>query len=145
MAPRPNLRMRTAVRRRKRRGRRRTLPTLQRFVRARWHTFRTARKAVFVSPPTVRTVVILAAILLCWLGVNWTYHAFNKPTEVLFETLRESGFTNAVIEGASEKFFILSNKKIPDQELVKFQKRFFSVPVPLKRSGKTISGTVTFD
>jgi hypothetical protein len=70
MAPRPNQRMRTAVCRRKRRARR--------------HTFRTARKAVLASPPTVRTVVILATLLLCWLGVNWTYHAFNKPTEVLF-------------------------------------------------------------
>jgi hypothetical protein len=70
MAPRPNQRMRTAVCRRKRRARR--------------HTFRTARKAVLASPPTVRTVVILATILLCWLGVNWTYHAFNKPAEVLF-------------------------------------------------------------
>ena len=84
MAPRPNQRMHTTVCRRKRRGRRRTLPTLQRFVRARRHTFRTARKAVLASPPTVRTVVILATLLLCWLGVNWTYHAFNKPTEVLF-------------------------------------------------------------
>jgi hypothetical protein len=62
--------MRTAVCRRKRRARR--------------HTFRTARKAVLASPPTVRTVVILATLLLCWLGVNWTYHAFNKPAEVLF-------------------------------------------------------------
>jgi hypothetical protein len=70
MAPRPNQRMCTAVCRRKRRARR--------------HTFRTARKAVLASPPTVRTVVILATLLLCWLGVNWTYHAFNKPTEVLF-------------------------------------------------------------
>ena len=46
--------------------------------------FRAVRKAVLASPPTVRTVVILAAILMCWLGVNWTYHAFNKPSEVLF-------------------------------------------------------------
>jgi hypothetical protein len=70
MAPRPNQRMCAAVCRRKRHARR--------------HTFRTARKAVLASPPTVRTVVILATILLCWLGVNWTYHAFNKPAEVLF-------------------------------------------------------------
>jgi len=39
---------------------------------------------VLASPPTARIVVILATILLCWLGVNWTYHAFNKPAEVLF-------------------------------------------------------------
>ena len=65
-------------------ARRLTLKTLRRFVCARWHTFRAARKAVLASPPTVRTVVILATILLCWLGVNWAYHAFNKPTEVFF-------------------------------------------------------------
>ena len=41
-------------------------------------------KAVLASPPTVRAVVILSGVLLIWLGVNWTYHAFNKPTEVLF-------------------------------------------------------------
>ena len=46
--------------------------------------FRAVMKAVLASPPTVRTVVISAAILMCWLGVNWAYHAFNKPSEVLF-------------------------------------------------------------
>ena len=39
---------------------------------------------MLASPPTARIVVILATILLCWLGVNWAYHAFNKPTEVFF-------------------------------------------------------------
>jgi len=61
-----------------------TIATLRRFVRARWRTFRTVRKAVFASPPTVRAVVILATILLLWLGINWAYHAVNKPAEVLF-------------------------------------------------------------
>ena len=28
--------------------------------------------------------MILATILMVWLGVNWAYHAYNKPTEVLF-------------------------------------------------------------
>ncbi len=46
--------------------------------------FRAVTKAVLASPPTVRTVVILVAILMGWLGANWTYHAFNKPSEVLF-------------------------------------------------------------
>ena len=41
-------------------------------------------KAVLASPPTVRAIVISAAILLLWLGVNWAYHAYNKPTEVFF-------------------------------------------------------------
>lgn len=41
-------------------------------------------KAVLASPPTVRAVVILSGVLLLWLGVNWAYHAYNKPTEILF-------------------------------------------------------------
>ncbi|HEY5627141.1 MAG TPA: lytic transglycosylase domain-containing protein [Nitrospira sp.] len=36
------------------------------------------------SPPSVRVVVILSALLLLWFGINWTYHAFYKPSEVLF-------------------------------------------------------------
>ena len=64
--------------------RRLTVKTLRRFVHAHWRTFRAARKAVFTSPPAVRAVVILSGILLLWFGVNWAYHAFNKPTEVLF-------------------------------------------------------------
>jgi hypothetical protein len=57
---------------------------LRRFIRARWRTFRTVNKAVLASPPTLRTVVILATILLCLLGINWAYHAVDKPTEILF-------------------------------------------------------------
>lgn len=71
-------------RRRKRRGRRITRGSLRRSLRARWRIFRKVTKAVLASPPTVRAVVILAVILMSWLGVNWTYHAFNKPSEVLF-------------------------------------------------------------
>jgi hypothetical protein len=41
-------------------------------------------RAVLASPPTVRAVVISVLILLLWLGVNWTYHAYSKPTEILF-------------------------------------------------------------
>jgi len=74
----------TPLRRRKRRGRRIKLASLRRFIRARWRMFRKVTKAVLASPPTVRTVVILAAILICWLGANWTYHTFNKPSEVFF-------------------------------------------------------------
>jgi len=61
-----------------------TPATLRRSVRARWRMFRRVTKAVLASPPTVRAVVILAAILMGWLGVNWSYHAFNKPSEILF-------------------------------------------------------------
>ena len=41
-------------------------------------------RAVLASPPTVRAVVISVLILLLWLGSNWTYHAYYKPTEILF-------------------------------------------------------------
>lgn len=71
-------------RRQKRRGRRITRGSLRRSLRARWRIFRKVTKAVLASPPTVRAVVILAVILMSWLGVNWAYHAFNKPSEVLF-------------------------------------------------------------
>jgi hypothetical protein len=53
-------------------------------MRTRWRTFRTVRKAILAWPPTVRTVVILATTFLFLLGINWTYHAFNKPAEILF-------------------------------------------------------------
>jgi hypothetical protein len=58
--------------------------TVRRFLRVRWQTFRAARKAVLASPPSVRAVVILSTILLCWFSLNWAYHAFNKPTEIFF-------------------------------------------------------------
>ena len=52
--------------RRKRRGRRVTLASLRRSGRARLRMFRKITKAVLASPPTVRTVVILVVILVCW-------------------------------------------------------------------------------
>ena len=84
MASRPNRHTPTHPRRRKRRGCRRTFRTFWRFLRARWKTTRRVMKAVLASPPTVRAVVLSALILLLWLGVNWAYHAFNKPREILF-------------------------------------------------------------
>ncbi len=84
MPSRPNHRTPKRPRRKRRRGRRIKIATLQRFARARWRTFRAVGKALLASPPTLRTVVILSGILLLCLGVNWAYHAFNKPTEVLF-------------------------------------------------------------
>ena len=80
MPSRPNLRSP----RRRRSRRRRTLKTFWRFLRARWKTSRRILKAVLASPPSVRAVVILSAILLFWLGVNWAYHAYYKPSEILF-------------------------------------------------------------
>ena len=84
MPTRPNHRTSTHPRQRKRRRRRLTLKTVRRSMRARWRMFRAVRKAVLASPPIVRAVVILTTILMFLLGVNWTYHAFNKPAEILF-------------------------------------------------------------
>ena len=84
MRSRPNHRTPQPARRQKRRRHRLTLKTIRRFARARWRTFRAVGKAVLASPPTLRTVMLLSGILLLWFGVNWTYHAYNKPAEVLF-------------------------------------------------------------
>jgi hypothetical protein len=61
-----------------------TLVTLRRFVRARRRAFRPVLKMFQTGPPTVRAVVILTTTLMFLLSVNWTYHAFNKPAEILF-------------------------------------------------------------
>jgi hypothetical protein len=42
------------------------------------------RKALAASPPMVRILVGAVLVLLMWASVNWTYHAINKPSEVLF-------------------------------------------------------------
>ena len=84
MPSRPNHRTPTHPRRRKWRGYRMTLATLRRFVRARRREFRPVLKTFHTWPPTVRAVVILTTTLMFLLGVNWTYHAFNKPAEILF-------------------------------------------------------------
>lgn len=80
MPPRPNLR----TPRRRRSRHRRTLKTIFRFTRRRWRELRKVSKAVLKSPPTLRAITILSALLLLWLGINWSYHAFDKPSEVLF-------------------------------------------------------------
>jgi hypothetical protein len=84
MTSRPNHRTPKHARQHKRRRHRLTLKTLRRFARARWRTFHAVAKAVLASPPTLRSVVLLSSILLLWFGVNWAYHAYNKPSEVLF-------------------------------------------------------------
>jgi hypothetical protein len=84
MSSRPNRHTPKRSRRRTRRGRRRTFSAFGRFLRARWKTSRRVMQAVLKSPPTLRVTIILAGLLLLWLGVNWAYHAFNKPSEVLF-------------------------------------------------------------
>ena len=84
MPSRPNQRTPKRPRRKRRRGRHLTFKTLRRFARVRWRTFRAVGKAVLASPPTIRASVILSGILLLWFGVNWAYHTYNKPSEVLF-------------------------------------------------------------
>ena len=83
MASRSHLRANRAAPRRRRRRRIR-LATVRRFARSRGRACRAFMRAVLASPPTVRAVVISVLILLLWLGVNWTYHAYSKPTEILF-------------------------------------------------------------
>ena len=61
-----------------------TFTTLRRFVREGWRALRAITRAVLASPPIVRALLIPALLFLLWLGVNWAYHAFNKPTEILF-------------------------------------------------------------
>jgi hypothetical protein len=61
-----------------------TLTSLWRFVRECWRPLRAVMRAVLASPPIVRAVVIPALLFLLWFSVNWAYHAFNKPTEILF-------------------------------------------------------------
>jgi Transglycosylase SLT domain len=84
MPSRPNHRTPTHSRQRKQRRHRLTLKTLRRFLRARWRTFRTVRKALLAWPPTVRAVVMLATTFLFLFGINWAYQAFHKPAEILF-------------------------------------------------------------
>jgi hypothetical protein len=84
MRSRSNHRTPQPARRHKRRRHRIKIATLRRFARARWRTFRAVGKAILASPPTLRTIMLLSGILLIWLGVNWAYHAFNKPAEILF-------------------------------------------------------------
>ena len=40
--------------------------------------------AWLASPPSVRFIVGSVILLLVWSTVNWTYHAYYKPTEILF-------------------------------------------------------------
>lgn len=61
-----------------------TLAVLWRFVRECWHGLGAFVKAVRATQPIVRAVVISTLLLLLSLGLNWAFHAFNKPTEILF-------------------------------------------------------------
>jgi hypothetical protein len=41
-------------------------------------------KGVLAQPPIFRAGVIAVSFLLLALGVNWSYQAFHKPTEIFF-------------------------------------------------------------
>lgn len=69
---------------RKRRRRGITFATLWGFVRQGWRVIRTVMRAVLASHPIVRVIVIPSLLFLLWLGVNWAFHTFHKPTEILF-------------------------------------------------------------
>jgi hypothetical protein len=53
-------------------------------MRKGWRKLRAVMRAVLALPPIIRAVVITFLLFLLWLSVNWTYHAFNKPSEMLF-------------------------------------------------------------
>ena len=42
------------------------------------------RAALAASPPMFQLFVGTVLVLVMWSSVNWTYHAINKPSEVLF-------------------------------------------------------------
>lgn len=58
-----------------------------------WHGVRRAFRAVRAAPPGLRFVVVAMLAVGLWAGGNWAYHAFRKPTELLFpvsETLAKT-------------------------------------------------------
>jgi len=54
------------------------------FVRQGWRLLRAIMRAVLASHPIVRVVMIPTLIFLLWLGLNWAFHTFHKPTEIFF-------------------------------------------------------------
>jgi hypothetical protein len=55
-----------------------------RFTRWRWRELHIFVHAVWGAHPAVRIPVIALMVLVAWLGINWTYQAIKKPSEVLF-------------------------------------------------------------
>jgi len=84
MAPRITHRAGTYSHHRRRSHRRLTFTSLWRFTGRRWRNLRAFLRAVGNTHPVPR-LLIGAILLACfWVTLNWTYHAINKPTEVLF-------------------------------------------------------------
>ncbi len=75
---------RKRFRQRKTRTRRQFLTTLLRIGRSGWNTSRAMLGAIISAPPLLQAIIIPSFLLIAWLGLNWTFHAFHKPTEILF-------------------------------------------------------------
>jgi len=55
-----------------------------RFTRWRWRELLMFVHAVWGAHPAVQIPLTALMVLVVWLGVNWTYQAIKKPSEVLF-------------------------------------------------------------
>ena len=80
MPPRSNFRSP----RRRRGSRRFTRKKLWRFIRWRCGEVRAFVRALWAAHPAVGIPVAAMLVLVICLGVNWTYQAVNKPSEILF-------------------------------------------------------------
>lgn len=69
---------------RTRRKRGLTFTLLWGFARQGWRVLRAVMRGVLASHPIVRVVLIPTLLFLLWLGVNWAFHTFHKPTEIFF-------------------------------------------------------------
>lgn len=61
-----------------------TFATLWGFLRQGWRVLRAILRAVLATHPIVRAILIPSLLFLLWLGINWAFHAYNKPTEIFF-------------------------------------------------------------
>ncbi|MGC3974827.1 MAG: lytic transglycosylase domain-containing protein [Nitrospira sp.] len=69
---------------RRRSGRRPMLASLWRFSGRRWRDLRAFLSALGNTHPVPRLLIGAILISCLWVTLNWTYHAINKPTEILF-------------------------------------------------------------
>jgi hypothetical protein len=70
---------------RHKKGRRRLmLSTLWRVMREGGRVLRRVLRAVLALPPIIRAIMLSSLVLVLWLWLNWMFHAFHKPTEILF-------------------------------------------------------------
>ena len=84
MAPRASHRAGTYPQHRSRSRRRFTRSALWRFAGRRWRELRAFLGALGKAHPVPRLLIGVFLLSSLWLILNWTYHALNKPTEMLF-------------------------------------------------------------